>query len=68
MGSGGLEPFEHQVDHGDVYPRFAALRALLIVFAQPSATAQPRQSTFYYLTPGQDFEVVAIRFALHHGE
>ena len=68
MGSGGLEPFEHQVDHGDVHPGFAALCALLIVFSQPSTTAQLRQSTFYYPTPGQDFELVAIRFALHHGE
>ncbi len=68
MGSGGLEPFEHQVDHGDMNPRFTALRAFLIVFAQPATSAQPGQSAFHHPPSGQDLEVVAIRFALHYGE
>ena len=34
MGLGGLEPFEHQVDHGDMNPDFAAVGAFLIVFAE----------------------------------
>ena len=51
-GSGGLETFEHQVDHGDMYPGFAALGALLIVLAQPSTSAQPGQSTLHYPPSG----------------
>ena len=47
MGSGGFEPFEHQVDHGDTYPRFTAIGALFIVFAQPSASAQPSPGPFH---------------------
>ena len=36
MGSGGLEPFEHQVDYGDMHPGFTALRALLICHGRVS--------------------------------
>ena len=31
MGSSGLEPFQHQVDHGDMHLGFATFRSLLIV-------------------------------------
>ena len=68
MGSGRVEALEHQVDHGDVHPRFAALRALLVVFAQPSTSAQPSQGAFHHPPSGQDLEVVAVRFALDHGQ
>ena len=44
MGSDGLEPFEHQVDYGDMHPSFTAIDALRIVVAQPPASAQPGQS------------------------
>ena len=36
MDSGGLEPFEHQVDYGDMHPGFTALRALLICHGRVS--------------------------------
>ena len=68
MVSDRLKSLEHQVDHGDVYPRFAAFRALLIVLAQSSATAKPRRHSLHHPPLGQNLEVVAVRFALHHGE
>ncbi len=68
MGSGGLEPFEHQVDHGDMDPGYTALGALLVILAQASASGRPGQSTLHHPPSGQHFEVVAIRFAFDHGE
>ena len=56
MGSGGLEPFEHQVDHVDIHPGFAAVGALLIVFAEPSASSKPRQRTLHHPPVGQHFK------------
>ena len=68
MGLGGLEAFEHQVDHGDMHPCLAALGALLVVFVQPSAPAQPSQSALDYPPSGQDLKVVVVWFALDNGQ
>ena len=56
------------MNHGDMHPGFAALGAFFIVFAQPSASAQPSQGAFHHPPPGQDLKVVAVRFALDHGQ
>ena len=56
------------MNHGDMHPGFAALGAFFIVFAQPSASAQPSQGAFHHPPPGQDLKVVAVWFALDHGQ
>ena len=68
MASSRLEAFEHQVDHGDVNPGFAAVGALFAVFAQSATSAQPGQSSFYHPPSGQYLKVAAVGFAFHHGE
>ena len=40
-----MEPFEHQVDHGDLHPSFAGFCSIFIVFAQPATSAQPHERT-----------------------
>ena len=47
---------------------FAALGAFFIVFAQPSASAQPLQRPFHHQPAGQHLKVVAVRFALDYGQ
>ena len=51
-----------------MHPGFAALGALFIVFAQPSASAQPSQRPFHHPPAGQHLRVVAVRFAFDHGQ
>ena len=63
-----MEPFEHQVDHGDVHPSFATFGSLFVVFAQPTISAQPGQRTLYHPPARQHLKLVAIRFTLHHGQ
>ena len=60
MISSRMEPFEHEVDHGDMHPRCTAFGALLVVFAQPSASAQPGQGAFHYPAAGQHLESVLL--------
>ena len=43
-----FEAMEHQVDHGDVDHVLAALRQLLVVFAQPTVTPEPGKSPLDY--------------------
>ena len=47
-------------------PSLAGLRQFLIVFAQPSAQAQPGQRPLNHPPPGQYLEVVVGRFPAHH--
>ena len=68
MRPGGWESFKHQVDYGDIYPGFTGLRALLIVFAQPSASTEPRQRTLNHPPAGQHLKAMTIRFPPHHGQ
>ncbi len=44
-----------------MHPGFTAFRSLLIVFAQPAASAQPGQHTLYHPPPWQHLKVVATR-------
>ena len=68
MGSGGLEAFEHQVNHGDMHPGFAALRAFLNSLC---STVGIGTSRLKYVPPppsAQHLEVVDVRFAFDYGE
>ncbi len=56
------------MNHGNVDPGFAAFGPLFIVFAQPTATAQPRQGALEHPASGQHLKSVAVRLPSHHGE
>ncbi len=64
--SGCLQPFEHQVDHRDVDPSFSCFRQFLIVFAEPSAPAQPGKCALYNPPPVQRLELMAVGVSSHY--
>ena len=51
-----------------MHPGFAAFRALLIVFAEPSASTEPGQGAFHHPPAGHHLEVMAIRFPTYHSQ
>ena len=51
-----------------MHPDFAAVRALLIVFAEPSASTEPRQGALHNPPARQHLKAVDIRFPAYHGQ
>jgi len=52
----GLESVKHEVDHGELDHRYAALRIGLVVFAQPPISAEPGERAFDDPAFGQHHE------------
>ncbi len=48
------------MNHGNLYPSFTGFRQSFVVFAQPSAPAQPGQSAFHHPSSGQHLKAVAL--------
>jgi hypothetical protein len=51
---------QHQVDHGQADHRFAALRTGLVILAEPTILAQPREGAFHNPAFGQHHEPARI--------
>ena len=66
LESGWFQSFEHQVDHGYMDPGLAGFGQFLVIFAKPSAAAQPGQRALHHPSAGQHLEVVAVLTASHH--
>src|SRR5512135_2919497 len=57
-----IKTSEHQMGHGQVDPRLARLLRPLVVLAQPTIPAQPRERPLHDPTPRQHLELLRLTF------
>src|SRR5512144_997590 len=57
-----IKTSEHQMGHGQVDPRLARLLRPLVVLAQPTIPAQPRERPLHDPTPRQHLDLLRLTF------